>query len=459
MKQKRAFQIDMCHGPLFGKMLLFAVPLMLSSMLQLLFNAVDIIVVGRFVGQSALAAVGSTSSLINLLINIFVGLSIGTNVLTARYIGAKKEEEVSAVIHTSVLISLISGTVLIVIGVCFSGVFLSLMGTPSDVIDQASLYMRIYFIGMPAMMLYNFCSAVLRAIGDTKRPLVFLLIAGVINAILNLNFVLVFHLGVAGVAIGTVVSQTVSAYLILRCLMKEEGACHFSFHCLKIHPNILLRMARIGLPAGLQGAVFSVSNVLIQSSINSFGSIVMAGSTAASNLENFVYAAMNSMYQTAISFTSQNYGAGKYRRIIRVQILAVSMVVVIGVVLGGGCYLFSHSLLRIYQSDPQVIQYGAIRLGFVCLPYFLCGIMDAMVGGLRGLGYSIMPMIVSLTGACGLRIIWNYTIFQMDHTLSTLFLSYPVTWFVTATTHIICYIIVIQKLKKRVGKEVWRESL
>lgn len=454
MKEKtKSFEIDMCHGPLFRKMLKFAVPLMFSSILQLLFNAVDIVVVGRFVGHSALAAVGSTSSLINLLVNVFIGLSIGTNVLTARYFGAGNEDEVHDVVHTSIMVGLVSGAILVVIGVCFSGIFLSWMGTPNDVLDQATLYMRIYFVGMPVMMVYNFCAAVLRAVGDTKRPLYFLFAAGIINAGLNMIFIIVFHMGVEGVAIATVISQCVSAMLILQCLMKEKGACHFSFKDLSINKRIFKRMLQIGLPAGLQGAVFSVSNVLIQSSVNSFGSIAMAGNTAASNLENFVYVSMNAMHQTAVSFTSQNYGGGQYHRIGKILTLCLAMVTTIGIVMGGGCYLLSKPLLHIYSTDLEVIQYGVVRLGFVCLPYFLCGIMDVMVGSLRGLGYSVMPMLVSLTGACGLRVLWIYTIFQRYRTLPTLYVSYPVTWIVTASVHLICYIVVMKKLKVRIGNK------
>lgn len=455
MKQKtKSFEMDMCHGPLLGKMLKFAIPLMLSSILQLLFNAVDIVVVGRFVGHSALAAVGSTGALINLLVNVFVGLSIGTNVLTARYFGAGREQDVHDVIHTSVMVSFVSGTILVFIGVCFSGFFLTLMGTPDDVLSQAVLYMRIYFIGMPVTMIYNFCAAVLRAIGDTKRPLYFLLVAGVVNVILNLIFIIVFHRGVDGVAIATVISQCVSAWLVLRCLMKEKGACHFVWRDLRINGEIFKQMLKIGLPAGVQGAVFSISNVLIQSSVNSFGSLAMAGNTAASNIESFVYASMNAMHQTAVSFTSQNYGGGQYRRINKILVLSLALVTVIGVVLGGLGYLFGRQLLHIYASDPAVIEYGFSRLGYVCLPYFLCGLMDVFVGSLRGLGYSIMPMLVSVTGACGLRILWIYTVFQVSHTLPTLYTSYPVTWTVTATVHFICYLFVIKKLKKRVG-EAW----
>ncbi len=457
-RRSRGYEIDMCNGPLFGKILIFAVPLMLSGMLQLFFNAADIIVVGQFVGHTALAAVGSTGSLINLLVNVFVGLSVGTNVLVARYYGARDAKHLHETVHTSVLTSVLSGTALIVIGIILAEPLLTLMGTPNDVLDQAALYMRIYFVGMPASMLYNFGAAILRAVGDTKRPLYFLFISGIVNVILNLVLVLVFHLGVAGVAIATVTSQVISAVLVALCLIKTDAPYRLELKKLRIHKSKLLEIIKIGLPAGMQGAVFSISNVLIQSSINSFGSTVMAGSTAASNIENFVYTAMNALYQTALSFTGQNVGGGKYKRIGKIMRICALDVTVIGILLGGGAYLCGSTLLSIYTSDPQVIQYGLERMMFVCLPYFLCGIMDTLVGSLRGMGYSIMPMIVSLTGACALRIVWIMTIFQMNPTLSTLFLSYPVSWFVTALAHFICYLIVHHRFMKKHAAEMVEEQ-
>lgn len=457
-RRSRGYEIDMCNGPLFGKILIFAVPLMLSGMLQLFFNAADIIVVGQFVGHTALAAVGSTGSLINLLVNVFVGLSVGTNVLVARYYGARDAKHLHETVHTSVLTSVLSGTALIVIGIILAEPLLTLMGTPDDVLDQAALYMRIYFVGMPASMLYNFGAAILRAVGDTKRPLYFLFISGIVNVILNLVLVLVFHLGVAGVAIATVTSQVISAVLVALCLIKTDAPYRLELKKLRIHKSKLLEIIKIGLPAGMQGAVFSISNVLIQSSINSFGSTVMAGSTAASNIENFVYTAMNALYQTALSFTGQNVGGGKYKRIGKIMRICVLDVTAIGILLGGGAYLCGSTLLSIYTSDPQVIQYGLERMMFVCLPYFLCGIMDTLVGSLRGMGYSIMPMIVSLTGACALRIVWIMTIFRMNPTLSTLFLSYPVSWFVTALAHFICYLIVHHRFMKKHAAEMAEEQ-
>lgn len=445
----RSYEIDMCNGPLFGKIILFAVPLMLSGILQLLFNAADIVVVGRFAGSDALAAVGSTGSLINLLINVFIGLSIGTNVLVAQYYGAKKEREVSETIHTAILTSLICGIALIIIGVSLSKLMLTWMGTPDDVLEQATLYMRIYFLGMPVMMLYNFGSAILRAVGDTRRPLYFLLLAGVVNVVLNLFFVIVWDMGVAGVATATVISQVVSALLVLRCLMKCEGCLHVHLKQLKIHKDKLMRMIRIGVPAGMQGAIFSISNVLIQSSINSFGSLTMAGNTAASNIEGFIYNAMNSFHQTALSFTSQNLGGGKPERIKKVALMCQILVVLVGAGMGYGAYFFGSQLLHIYSNDSQVISFGLQRMQIICTTYFFCGMMDTMVGVLRGLGYSIMPMMVSLLGSCALRIIWIFTIFAWMPTLFVLYLSYPVSWVLTWGTHVICYFIVKKKWDRK----------
>ncbi len=443
------YEIDMCNGPLFGKILIFALPLMLSGILQLLFNAADIVVVGQFAGSVALAAVGSTGSLINLLVNVFIGLSVGTNVMVAHFYGSKMYKELNEMIHTAILTALVSGIALVFIGFFFAGPALRLMGTPDDVIEHSILYMRIYFAGMPAMMLYNFGSAILRAVGDTKRPLYFLLGAGIINVVLNLIFVIVFHMGVAGVALATVISQVVSAALVVRCLMKTEGYLHLDLKQLRIVPDKLIKMVQIGIPAGLQGALFSISNVLIQSSVNSFGSTVMAGNTASGNIEGFVYTAMNAIHQTAISFTGQNYGAMKFKRIGKIAVICLGLVVVIGIVMGNGAFLFGSTLLKLYSSEAEVIEYGLLRMKYICITYFLCGMMDVMVGFLRGMGYSIMPMIVSLTGACLFRVVWIMTIFEHHRTLGTLYISYPISWLLTFMVHFICFIIIYRKLLKR----------
>ena len=445
---KKAYSIDMTHGPLLGKMLRFAFPLMISSVLQLLFNAADVIVVGRFAGSNALAAVGSTGALINLLVNLFIGLSVGTNVIVARYVGANDWKDAHEAVHTSVLLSLLGGSFLVLVGLLLAKPLLTLMGTPNEVLDLAAVYMRIFFCGMPLNMLYNFGSAILRSTGDTKRPLYFLIISGIINVGLNLIFVIVFHMSVAGVALATIISQGVSAVLIIGCLLRDEGICHLNLKELKLYPDKVKEMVKIGLPAGLQGCVVSISNVLIQSSINSFGPVAMAGNTSAANIEGFMYVSMNAMYQTALSFAGQNMGAKEYGRLKKITILSMVLVASIGLTVGLLGDLIGRQLLGIYSTDPEVIRYGLIRISIVAPTYFLCGMMDVMVGNLRGLGYSFLPMCVSLAGACGIRVGWIFTIFQVHHELSWLYYSYPVSWAITAFAHIVCYVIVRRKLDK-----------
>ncbi len=445
----KSYEMDMCNGPLLGKMIRFAVPVMLSGILQLLFNAADIVVIGQFAGEESLASLSPTGSLSNLLINLFIGMSVGTNVLVAHDYGAGKTKDVEETVHTSVAISLIAGLFLVAVGVLLCRPLLEMMDTPENVIDRSEIYMRIYFAGMPVIMLFNFGSAILRAVGDTRRPLIFLSIAGVINVALNLLFVIVFHMDVAGVALATVLSQVVSAGLVVRCLMKEEGACHLELKRIRIVKNKLLRIARIGLPAGLQSTVFSISNVLIQSSVNSFGSTAMAGNTAAGNIEGFVYNAMNAFYQTNLSFTSQNYGGGKRDRIPKITIYALVLVCIVGLAFGCGAYAASGTLLRIYTDSEEVIAIGRLRMRYIAVPYFLCGIMDTLVGSVRGLGYSILPMVVSLTGACLLRVVYIYTIFAANHTLDCLYVSYPISWALTASVHFICLMFIWKKKLKK----------
>ena len=443
-----SYEIDMCNGPLLGKILRFSIPLMLSGILQLLFNAADIVVVGRFSGREAMAAVGATSALINLLINIFVGLSVGANVAVARYYGARREKDVSKTVHTAITTSLVSGLFLVILGLTAARPMLELMGTPEDVLDKAVLYMRIYFLGMPVLMFYNFGSAILRAVGDTKRPLYFLFTAGVINAVLNVVFVVQFGMSVDGVGWATVISETISALLVLKTLMGMEGPLRLHLKQLRVHRKHLLQIIKVGLPAGVQGAIFSVSNVLIQSSVNSFGSVAMAGNTAGANIEGFVYTAMNAVYQTSLSFTSQNLGARKYARINKIMITCQGVVMAVGMLLGFGALAGGNVLLRIYSEDPEVIRYGLLRMSVICSTYFLCGMMDCMVGSLRGMGYSVFPMIVSLVGACGLRIVWIFTIFAIWPTLTVLYLSYPVSWVVTTMAHVITFVKVRRKYPK-----------
>ena len=439
--------IDMTEGSIFNKIILFAIPLMLSSILQLLFNAADLVVVGKFAGSESLAAVGSTNALINLLVNLFIGLSMGASVVMGRCIGARRYDEAHKALHTAMAIATVGGVMMIFVGYFASAPMLKLMATPDDVINLSILYMKIYFVGMPGMMAYNFGSAILRSAGDTKRPLYFLTVAGVIYVILNLILVIGFHMGVAGVAIATAASQYISGFFVVMALVKSEGYMQLHLKELRFHKDQAIEMIRIGFPAGLQGIIFSISNVLIQSSINSFGKIVMAGNTAASNIEGFVYTAMNSIYQTALSFTSQNMGAKRYDRIDKILFECQLTVIIIGLVAGIGAYTMGDKLLAIYDSDPEVIGYGLTRMSLVCAPYFLCGMMDVMVGSLRGMGYSIMPMIVSLTGACLFRVIWILTVFAANHTLFTLYISYPISWALTFSIHLLCYLVVRRKFK------------
>ena len=440
-KQKQGYRIDMVNGPLAGKLLLFALPLMLSSILQLLFNAADVIVVGRFAGKEALAAVGSTTSLINLLVNLFIGFSVGTNVVVARDLGAGRQEDVRRSVHTSIALALGSGLILLVVGTLLCRQMLELMGSPEDVIGLSTLYLRIYFCGMPANMLYNFGAAILRAQGDTRRPLYFLSVAGVTNVVLNLVFVIACHLSVAGVALATIISQYISAGLILLALMRDQGPLHLDLKALCLDKRVVRRILQVGLPAGFQGVVFAISNVVIQSSVNSFGSTVIAGSSASSNIEGFVYASMNAFYQTALTFTSQNYGACQCKRVDRVLLLCMAYSSIIGLVLGNLAYFFGHPLASIYAPGQEdVIVQAVARLGVISTTYFVCGLMDVPVGVLRGIGYSVVPMIVSLVGACGTRILWVATVFRMVHTPTMLYISYPVSWAITALVQYIFFL-------------------
>lgn len=442
MKKIKSREIDMCNGNILKKMLTFALPLMFSSILQLLFNAADVIMVGKFAGDNSLAAVGSNTALINLLTNFFVGLSIGANVTAARFYGAKNTEDFKKTVHTAILLSFISGIILTFVGLIGAKQMLIWMQTPKEVLPLATVYLRVYFLGILSLMVYNFGSALLRAIGDTKRPLYFLLTAGIINVILNLIFVIVFHLDVFGVALATIISETISALLILRCLIREKSAIHLDFHSLRIDKKKMMLILRIGLPAGFQGVVFAISNVVIQSSVNIFGNIVVAGNSAAANLEGFVYMAMNAFYQTTLSFVSQNFGAGKQHRINRIVLTGELCVIVVGAVLGNLVVLFGEPLLHIYSNNPEIIQAGMVRLHHICCIYALCGIMDVLVGALRGIGYSVMPMIVSILGVCVLRLIWLATVFQIPdyHKIETVYLSYPVTWILTILVYVAAFI-------------------
>ncbi len=436
----KKYDIDMCNGSIPKKMLRFALPLIFSSILQLLFNAADLIVVGNYVGEEALGAVGATGSLINLLTNLFLGLSVGANVLVARYVGSGQDRDVEETVHTSLLISSVSGVILAVIGFFYAKPLLILMNTPENLVEMSALYMRIYFLGMPIMMVYNFGSAILRAIGDTRRPLYYLTFSGCVNVVMNLIFVLVLGRNVDGVAYATVLSQLIAAILVIRNLMHQPNACRFSFRKLRITPAKLASIARIGIPAGIQGCIFSLSNVLIQSSINPFGDLAVAGNSAGSNIEGFIYVSMNAFHHTTLSFVGQNYGAGKYDRIRKVLLWGLGFVFLFGAGLDGIALLLRKSLVGIYTDDALAIQYGCDRISVICMLYFTCGMMDVLVGALRGVGFSMLPTIVSLVGVCGFRITWIYTYFRSHHSLKVLYASYPISWIITALLHTVIYL-------------------
>ena len=448
------YEIDMCNGTLMDKLISFSLPLMLSGILQLLFNAVDIIVVGRFTGSQALAAVGSTTALINIFTNLFIGISLGANVLAARFYASGKEKEMSETVHTSITLALISGLVMALAGVLLARFALNLMGTPNDVIDQSVLYMRIYFLGMPFFMLYNYGAAILRAVGDTKRPLFFLVISGMTNAVLNLVLVIVFHMGVAGVAIGTIVSQLISSILVLRCLYTSNTSYRLYFSKLGIKTQYLKQIFQVGIPAGIQSTVINLSNALLQSSVNSFGSVAMAGYTAANNIFGFLYMSVNAVTQSCMSFTSQNYGVKKLKRMDRVLLDCMILSVGVTLTLGCGAYFFGPELLKIYTSEADVIRCGVEVLAFTTVPYFCCGIMDLLPGALRGMGYSGVPMILSIIGTVGTRIVWIFGLFPAHRSLSFLFISYPVSWILTIFMQAVCFYFVRKHVHQSVNRDL-----
>lgn len=452
-QKKNKYEIDMCNGTIMDKLISFALPLMVSSILQLLFNAVDIIVVGRFTGSQALAAVGSTTALINMFVNLFIGVSLGANVLSARFYAAGKEREMSETVHTAMTFALISGIVMVFVGLFCTRGALELMDTPADVIDQAALYMKIYFCSMPFFMLYNYGAAVLRAVGDTKRPLLFLIISGAINAVLNLFLVIAFSMGVAGVAIATVISQVTSGVLVLWCLFTTDSCYRLQISKLGIKGEYLLQIFQVGVPAGIQSVVINFSNVLLQSSVNSFGSIAMAGYTAANNIFGFLFVSVNSITQACMSFTSQNYGAGKKKRMDRVLIDCMILSVIVAVTLGGSANLFGPQLLHIYTTDADVIACGTEILLYTTLTYFLCGIMDLIPGALRGMGHSAVPMILSIIGTVGTRIFWIYEVFPTHRSLMVLFLSYPASWLATILLQAVCFYFVRKKVHSTMPQE------
>ena len=437
--KKNKYEIDMCNGTIMDKLISFSFPLMLTSILQLMFNAVDIIVVGRFSGSQSLAAVGSTTALINIFTNLFIGISLGANVLAARYYAAGRDKEMSEAVHTAIFLALISGLIMAVVGVGASQFALTLMGTPDDVIDLSVLYMRIYFMGMPFFMLYNYGAAILRAVGDTKRPLFYLIAAGLANVVLDLLLVIVIPLNVAGVAVGTVASQMVSCILVLRCLYRTEGSYQLRFSRLTIKSEHLKMIFQVGVPAGIQSTVINFSNALLQSSVNSFGSTAMAGYTAANNIIGFLYSAVNAVTQACMSFTSQNYSVGKPKRMDRVLVNCIILTVSVSAAMGIGAYAFGGQLLKIYTSEADVIRCGLEVLSITTVPYFLCGIMDLFPGAMRGMGHSGVPMILSVIGTVGTRIVWVYLLFPHHRSLYFLFISYPASWILTIIMQAVCF--------------------
>ena len=439
---------DMLTGPLFTGIVGYTVPIILTSLLQLMFNAADLMVVGRFCGSVSVAAVGATGAVTNLIVNLFIGLSVGAGVAVAHGLGSRDWHEVHRTVHTALPVALVSGAVLTVVGILCAGTFLSWMGTPEKVLPLSTLYMQVYFGGIIFSMVYNFSASILRAAGDTRSPLIYLTFAGVLNVALNVVFVTVFHMNVAGVALATVLSQALSAVLVVRALMRREDACRLELRKMQFYSRQLRKMVRIGLPAGVQGSLFSISNVMVQSSVNSFGDVFMSGNAAAGNIEGFLYVMLNAFHQTAVNFVGQNAGARRYDRVKKTLWICMGCVMVAGLVAGNLVYGFGRQLLEIYITDSaQAVQDGMTRLAFMCVPYFLFGLMDVSTGALRGLGSSVPPMIICVMGVCGLRLTWIYTVFQLPqyHTPECLFFSYPLSWLITFSVQMIAYVFVFRK--------------
>lgn len=438
----------MLQGRLFPSIILYTIPIILTSLLQLLFNAADLIVVGRFCGSISVAAVGATGAITNLMINFFIGLSVGAGVTVAHALGSREDNVVHCTVHTALPMALLSGGILTVVGVCFSESFLRLMGTPDNVLPLSAVYMKIYFGGITFNMVYNFCAAILRAAGDTKSPLIFLCFAGVINVVLNVFFVTALHMNVAGVALATTISQAISAVLVTAALTRRTDACRLELRRIRFYKSQVMKMLRIGMPAGIQSSLFSISNVLIQSSVNSFGDVFMSGNAAAANIEGFVYVCLNAFHHTAVNFIGQNVGAKQYGRINRILWICLGCVSVVGLCTGLLAYSLGPKLLSIYITDsPEAISYGLIRLGFICLPYFLCGLMDVSTGALRGMGNSLAPMVISVLGVCVMRVGWIYTIFQIPrfHTPQCLYSSYAISWTLTFLCQIAAFYVVYRR--------------
>jgi putative MATE family efflux protein len=444
------YQMDMTKGPLLKKIIVFAIPLMLTGMLQLLYNAADVVVVGKFAGDASLAAVGSTTSLINLIVNTFFGLSLGAGVIVAQAIGSNNKARLTRTVHTSMLLSVICGVIVLIFGFIFSNPLLQLMSSPDDVIGKATIYMKVYFLGMPGFMVYNFGSAILRSAGDTKRPLLILSVSGIANVGLNMLFVITFKMDVAGVALATIISQYITAVWIVIILLKENADYRLFIKKLRIHKNEFWQIINYGMPMGIQSACFSISNVIIQSSINTFGMLVIAGSSAASNIEGFVYQATNSISQTAITFSGQNTGAGEYKRVKTVLFQCYALTMSLGLIIGAVTLLFKTPLLSLYTNNPDVIEAGVIRMNILCLLYGFCGMMDTTSNVSRGMGKSVVPMIITLVFVCMMRVVWIYTIFKTFNTVQCIYWSYPVTWILAIICQLIYFTIVYKgKIKSK----------
>ena len=443
------YSLDMTSAPFLKKIFIFSIPLILTGLLQLAYNTADVVVVGRFAGSEALAAVGSTGSLINLLLNVFIGLSMGSGVMVARHIGSGDEERIRNCTHTAMLMSLISGVFVGLIGFFLSGKILVLMGSPHDVLPLATLYLKIYFAGCPGSMVYNFGSAIVRATGDTKRPLFILASTGLVNVALNLILVINFHMGVSGVAIATIVSQYLSAIMIVIHLTKLNNSCKLHFSKLRLNKTELLKIIGIGLPAGVQNSLFSISNVIIQSTVNSFGSVAMAGIAAGSNYDSYIYTATNAISQTTMTFSSQNMGARKHENVGKIYRYCIIIASIIGVVMGAVGTVFSEFIVGFFSTDKAVVAIGAERLALVMPFYVFCSLMDVAAGQLRGMGESFKPMIVSLLGGCGIRLFWIYAILPLNRTLMFLYWAYPISWAATFVVQFSLYFI----LKNRIFRK------
>ena len=447
--------LDASSGPLFKKIVIFSLPLIAMNILQLLFNAADMIAVGQFAGKESLAAVGATGALINLITNVFMGLSVGTVVIVAQYYGAGKITDLSDSVHTSMAVSIISGLIVMIVGLVFCRPLLTLMGTPEDILDLSVLYMKIYFLGSPAMMIYNFGAAILRAVGDSRRPMYYLVVSGILNVILNLFFIVVLHMSVDGVAWATIISQYLSMVLVMICLMRSNiiGIRYFPRQT-RIDGRKLKEIVRIGLPAGLQGLLFSISNVLIQSAINSFGSVLVAANSAAGNVEGIVATPMNAYYNAAITFTGQNMGAKKYDRIDKIAKICTVLIFATWILLSGTTLLFGKPLIGVYTSDPEVIELGMVRMKVLMAVYFTCGVMNVFPGLTRGMGYSMLPMICTLVGACLLRIVWLKTVFIWYPTVFMLFACYPVTWTLAGLGQVGIFFYARHRIRKNAAQTV-----